>query len=273
MDCWKNEKSHIRKEKGIMKKISFGKVFWGILLILGAILMLADQLDWIKTDSFTPFNIIVGIILLGCFINSIIERSFTGMLFSIAFLCILFSDFLHLGKITPWPVLLAAALGSIGLNLIFPKKKVSFVNNTMNTSYVNVEADGQPVYENTESQTVYEDGSIKAEYHEGEVVNIATSFSGSARYIDSPNLKVVNIKCNFGGMEVYFDKAQVPSGTVVVNINASFSGIELYIPQNWNVQSNISTSAAGVDIAKGKGGDGPTIIIQGSITCAGLDIK
>lgn len=58
-----------------------------------------------------------------------------------------------------------------------------------------------------------------------------------------------------------------------VNINASFSGIELYIPQNWNVQSSISTSAAGVNIAKGKGGNGPTIIIQGSITCGGLDIN
>lgn len=258
-----------------MKKISFGKIFWGILLILGAILMLIDQMGWIKTDGFTPFNIIVGIILAGCFINSIIERSFTGMLFSIAFLCILFSDFLHLGKITPWPVLVAAALGSIGLNLIFPKKKASFVNNTMNTSYVNMGAKGQTVYEGScvENQTVCDDGSIKAEYHDAEVVNIATSFSGSARYIDSQNLKIVNIKCNFGGMEVYFDKAQVPSGTVVVNINASFSGIELYIPQNWNVQSSVSTSAAGIDIAKGKGGDGPTIIIQGSITCGGLDIK
>lgn len=241
-----------------MKKISFGKIFWGILLILGAVLLLINELGIMKTDVFTPFNIIIGVILVACFINSIISRSFTGMLFSIAFLCILFSDLLHLGKITPWPVLVAATLGSIGLNLIFPKKKVSYVDNSMNTSYVN----GTAEYVNAQTED-----------NDGEVVNISTSFGGSARYIDSQNLKVVNLQCKFGGMEVYFDKAQVPSGTVVVNINASFSGVELYVPQNWNIQSNISTSLAGVDIAKGKGGNGPTIIIQGSINCGGLDIK
>ena len=43
------------------------------------------------------------------------------MLFSLAFLIIVNDELLGLEAITPWPVLGAALLGSLGLNLLFPK--------------------------------------------------------------------------------------------------------------------------------------------------------
>ena len=45
------------------------------------------------------------------------------MLFSLAFAAILFDEALGIEAITPWPVLGAALLGTIGLNMIFNKNK------------------------------------------------------------------------------------------------------------------------------------------------------
>lgn len=243
-----------------MRRISFNKIFWGILLIIGAVLLITDASGVIKTDGITPFNIIFGVILLACFINSIIKLSFTGMMFSLAFLCILFSDLLHLGKITPWPVLLAATLGSIGLNLIFPKRKTVYYKRTyVDTDYAkkNNTVEGKVVEESTE---------------DGDIINITSSFGGGTKYLDSKNLKTVNIKCRFTGMDIYFDKAQVPGGTLTVNIDSSFSGIKLYIPDNWNINNTISNTAGVVNMDGNKGGDGPVVVIKGTINCGGIDI-
>ena len=94
-------------------------VFWGIFFILAAVLLILSQFDFFA--GFSLFRILFTILLICWFVHGLSHRDFGGMLFSIAFLCIMFDEFLGIENLTPWPVLGAAALGSIGLNMIFKK--------------------------------------------------------------------------------------------------------------------------------------------------------
>ena len=78
-------------------------IFWGILFLLGALALLLGKL--------------------GFLINGILRRSFGGILFSLAMLIIINDELLHMEAITPWPVLGAALLGTIGLHFLFPGRR------------------------------------------------------------------------------------------------------------------------------------------------------
>ena len=92
-------------------------IFWGVLLLLAAVYILAHSLGF--TPDISLMRIVIGIICVMCFIKSAIRLEFGGMLFSLAILLIMFEHVLGIEALTPWPVLWAALFGSIGLNMIF----------------------------------------------------------------------------------------------------------------------------------------------------------
>ena len=93
-------------------------IFWGIMLVLGAVLLLAGRMGYLEGISYG--SILLNVALAVFLIKGIFRRSFGTILFSLAFLVIINDELLHLEEITPWPVLGAALLGTIGLNLLFP---------------------------------------------------------------------------------------------------------------------------------------------------------
>ena len=92
-------------------------IFWGLLFVLGAVFILVNRLGYFEGISIV--TVIFTIIIAGALIDSIFHRSFGGILFSLAFLCILYDELLGIENLTPWPVLAAALCGTIGLNMIF----------------------------------------------------------------------------------------------------------------------------------------------------------
>ena len=96
-------------------------IFWGLLFVLGAVFILVNRLGYFEGISIV--TVIFTIIIAGALIDSIFHRSFGGILFSLAFLCILYDELLGIENLTPWPVLAAALCGTIGLNMIFKEKK------------------------------------------------------------------------------------------------------------------------------------------------------
>ena len=81
-----------------------GKILWGLFFILAAVYVVVSKL-WIMPEISVFSNV-----------------NFWEILFSIAFICIIYDDWLGITALTPWTVLGAALLGSIGLSLIFKKK-------------------------------------------------------------------------------------------------------------------------------------------------------
>ena len=69
--------------------------------------------------------------------------------------------------------------------------------------------------------------SFTSSHAEGENIVHVTKFSGAEKYIDSKNLKSVEIINKFGGCEIYMDKA-VPSGNeVYVRVECMCGGVEI----------------------------------------------
>lgn len=97
-----------------------GKILWGLFFILAAVYVVVSKL-WIMPEV-SVFSILLTVFFIWLFLNGIRNVNFWEILFSIAFICIIYDDWLGITALTPWTVLGAALLGSIGLSLIFKKR-------------------------------------------------------------------------------------------------------------------------------------------------------
>ena len=97
-----------------------GKILWGLFFILAAVYVVVSKL-WIMPE-ISVFSVLLTVFFIWLFLNGIRNVNFWEILFSIAFICIIYDDWLGITALTPWTVLGAALLGSIGLSLIFKKK-------------------------------------------------------------------------------------------------------------------------------------------------------
>ncbi len=228
------------------------KVFWGLFFILGAVFLLVGRLGYLQ--DVNVFTLLFAVFLVACFLKSLFHVEFTGMLFSLAFLAIIFDDELGITAITPWPVLGAALLGSIGLGMLFHRRR---------HFYGDFHHHHHHMEEYCETVDV-EDGSQ---------VNYGTTFGSSIKYVNSDDFKQASLNCSFGAMKVYFDNAVIQSGSAVINLRASFCGVELYIPKEWKVINHASVSLGGIDEKNHPQSNGtPVVTITGSVSFGGVEI-
>lgn len=97
--------------------------FWGIICILGAILIFGNLFGFLPF-TFSLWKIIGTLICLSVIIDGIKERSFYSPLFGIAIIFYLFREDLGFEDISLWLLLLATWLLAWGLtNIIHPKKR------------------------------------------------------------------------------------------------------------------------------------------------------
>lgn len=94
-----------------------GQVFWGLTFIAIAILAVAGGMGFL--GGLSVWSVILTIMFVIVLIRSIYPLNFAGILFSLAFLGIIYDKQLGIESITPWTILLVALLGSIGLTMIF----------------------------------------------------------------------------------------------------------------------------------------------------------
>lgn len=189
-----------------------GNVFWGILFLLGAAAFLVSKLGILEGIGFWSILFTIG--LTAIFINGLVKRNFGQMLFSLAFLVIVNDEFLKLEAITPWPVLGAALLGTIGLNLLFPKfgRKKSF----------KLIAGGEHRVGDTVS---------------GDSVFYENAFGSAVKYVVG-EISRVELDNAFGSMEVYFTDAVLKEHAVRVHVDSAFGKVTLYVPRGWKVINN-----------------------------------
>ncbi len=187
-------------------------VFWGILFILMGVFLIISKLGYFP--NVNVISLLLTAFLVAVIVKSLVRLNFAGVLFPIAFICIIYDKQLGITNITPWTVLIAALLGSIGFSMIFHK----------HTKCVNFKFDSEDYK--------FEKIDVEDESH----VRIKNSFTSSIKYINTDNFEQADFNCSFGAMKVYFDKAIMSNNNAIVRINASFSGIELYIPKEWNVE-------------------------------------
>ena len=197
--------------------------------------------------GFFPF--FCGIIIAPIMIESLVYLNFTGVFIPAALLGIVFAKPLGIEAITPWPILAAAVLLSIGFSVMFHKR------------YKGCE---RPHYQKNETfENVYDDE-----------MTCTVKFGSSSKFIQSENFEKAYLNCSFGSIKAYFDNAKLSPDGAQLYINAECSGVELYIPKRWKISNSVSAFLGGVE-EKSKNTpdpDSPVLNITGNIRLSGIVI-
>lgn len=225
------------------------RTFWGLALILGGVFLIISKLGYFPDVNL--FSLLLTFFLVIVIVKSFIRINFSGILFPIAFICIIYDKQLGITNITPWTVLIAALLGSIGLSMIF-HKRTKLINKKYNCE-----------------DYKFEKIDVEDENH----VRFESSFGASIKYINTDNFEQADFNCSFGAMKVYFDNATMRKSNAIVRINASFSGVELYIPRTWNVDDRTNVFLGGIS-EKNKNDKiiTNTLTLVGDINFSGVEI-
>jgi hypothetical protein len=173
------------------------KIFWGLFFIVAAAFIIINQLGYFTNIGL--FSLILTIFVTAIFISSVYHVNFFGILFSIAVILIIYNEPLHLEAITPWPVLITAFLGSIGLSIIFGKAHIYTKHVCCGEHYDQVVNDP-----------------------DADTVDFAVNFGSSIKYINSENFKKANLISSFGALKVYFDNAKIVGDEANINLDVSF---------------------------------------------------
>lgn len=228
------------------------KIFWGAFLVIAAIFLIVTKLGFFQ--DIGVFSLLITVFFAACLIKSVVHLSFTGILFSIAFLCIIYAKPLGIEAITPWTVLGAALLGSIGLSLIFRPKHGKYYKNY-----------GEAFESKEKFDTI--------DQVDGDNVNFGTSWGSSIKYVNAKNFSNADIRCSFGAMKVYFDNAEMTGDKAYITLDVSFAGVEFFVPKCWETVCNVDTSFAGIEEKNRSVPDGTkTVFLNGKASFSGITI-
>lgn len=228
------------------------KIIWGVFFLLAAVFLVVGKLGF--GPDIGLFSVLMTIFFIGLLIEGIRSVNFYEILFSIAFLYIIYDEPLGIANaaLTPWTVLLAALLASIGLSMIFRGKRKS--------SWGSSESWG--------------DGSgSSGEQCSGEHIRCENNFGSAIRYINSDNFCNAQIENNFGEMSVYFDNAMIQGDSAYVEVENNFGETNLYIPREWKVENCLDHSFGTIGV-KGKceGTSQAVLYVRGSANFGAINI-
>ncbi|MCI8306663.1 MAG: hypothetical protein HFH14_01310 [Lachnospiraceae bacterium] len=236
-------------------------VFWGIMFIAIATFILLNQFGLVDMVIGTG-NIVLAIVFLATLIKSIMMLSFPGIFISLAFLWIIFDDYIGVPHISEVVVIFTAVLFAIGFSMIFPstKRKMNYFSRDDRWSdYGDVDREGR------HQKVVHDENDGK--------VFCSNRFGASAKYVDSRNLKSVRIENSFGELKVYFDNAIMDGNSVEISVSVSFGALELYIPKEWAAFNRVNALAASVKEANHGNPDGNhSVVLVGSVSFGELSV-
>ena len=197
--------------------------FWGIIFLLAAVLVIASQIT--SFNQIGVGSIIVTVMLGTLIIKSLVELNFIGVFIPVAVLYMIYQQPLRLVYMSPWTLILAAVLASIGLSYFFHgrhhKTKYSHCDNKCFSN------DSENMDSNNPSASL--------------------SFGSSSKYLHSDCLKSGRFSASFGSMEIYFGEAQLSPEGAEICLDCSFGTIELYVPRNWRIIDKLHISIGNVD--------------------------
>lgn len=207
--------------------------FWGILFLVAAVLLIGSQLHWF-VYPFNFWNLLLTLILIVVFLKSLQALSMTGIVFSLAFLLLLYQQLLGL-SLSFWTILFAALLIDIGLSLIIGP----YLHRRHFRKILRI-FDGQ-------SDQIVKDQTKDDDLDDGETINLTGRFNSTVKYIHAKNLKTVNISTHFSDISVYFEQVASSNGQIEVYFDSAASNIDLYIPQGWQVINELSPLMSNVE--------------------------
>lgn len=228
---------------------SANKLFFGICFLLGALALILNRLGYFTVNEhFNLFSVILTILFLWTLIQGITHVHFAEILFSLAFLAIIYDEPLGITALTPGTVLAAAILASIGLGLLFPgHMHPKHRKHNLNSDNISI---GTKIFDDLDQ----------------EAIHLSNSLGSSIKYINTDAFVCGNFENSFGELKIYFDNTTLKTATAEINVSNSFGSMILYVPQTWQVENYIKcTFGAFQEDHKPAATEGPVLKIYGEI--------
>lgn len=235
---------------------------WGLLFLVAAVAVVLKGFGWMVDIPWGQAIWTVVVVLIG--VEAVRKRSVGGILYTLAFLAIIWDAELGIEAITPWPILAAATLAAIGIRLIFPRKDRYVIN-----------VDGEEkCYESWSDmkEGAREEFCSDEQSADGSSFNSESIFSGGTKYIDSQDFRTGNLEVVFGTQKLYFDNAQLHNGKGNLHVSVVFSTLEVYVPRGWKVITDVEKVFSGIKSFETPGIDGPVLYIDGEVVFGNLKI-
>jgi predicted membrane protein len=226
-------------------------LFWGIFFLALAGFIIASQLGAFGTIGV--WSLLEGILLVSLIIFSLVKLNFFGVFIPAAFLYMIFWKPLDFPYVSPWLLLLAGLLVSIGFSIIFHKKS------TKEACCGRKDSDHKNIAE-----------TIDDNHPEAKM-----SFGSSTKYLHTDNLQGGHFTVSFGSLEVYFDQTQIAPEGAEVSVDCSFGELKLYVPKHWKVIDKISTNLGDTHYQNRNvlGENPPTITFSGNVQFGTIEIQ
>jgi len=245
--------------RSVGKHHVFWRVFWGVLFLAAAGLVIATSFGWLSLFSMNIWWLILMIFLFIITIASLIHLNWFGVFFPAAgILTVLNSQNLLVnwnGQMVGG-IFATALLLSIAFSILFHHK-------------------GYRNWRREIGKHKFDDYSDVSESLDDEkVVAVRANMGEAIKYVNSKNLEKVLIECKLGAVKIYFDNAKIAGKELLVHINCSLGGVEMYVPKTWRVVSGLNAMAGGVS-EKNRAeltADSPVVQLSGNANLGGVEI-
>lgn len=209
------------------------KVFWGLVLIVMAVLLVLDACGLLLTfkSVFGELSLLAiagGVLLTAYLVMSLIRGRLIRILFLLMLLFMLFEKNIAymLGLpneniINNWLLLFAVVTVAIGIKMIFPKRR-------------------------------HRGHGIHFSLGGG---NAGGNLGHSVVYVDSAELRPDRIENNLGSCMVYFENPDAYRGDETLTVENNLGSLVLHVPESWDVKMKIESNLGSVDSPKGTHGD------------------
>ena len=167
------------------------------------------------------------------------------------------------------------AMDDIRKNWEATRKKKMESSNSEHTESAEVVEDASPSQEGSSKAT--DSGFVRATGTAFmDRINESVIFSGVNRKLMTKNFQGGKATVIFGGLDL--DLTQVDfSGVVTLDLEVGFGGVKLIIPPHWDVRTEVSNIAAGLEDKRmfREGGVDPNkvLVLRGTLAFSGLEIK
>jgi len=240
-------------------KIKVSNIFWGVFFLLAATFVVINQLDGFINIGVG--SIIAALLSLLFIVVCIADLRFTMLPVPFAVLYLVFQAPLDLPVIRTGTLILASVLASIGLTILFSRKKHQRAHFICG-HYGKSKDRGQK-----QAKEIDNDNNPSVSVNFGEI----------SRSLRAENLETAHLDCNFGSLEIYFDQAVPAPDGAEVNINCKFGAVKLLVPKHWQVIDKINCSLGGVDIDKNffntPAENAPKLTLTGNVSFSGIEVR
>jgi len=256
------------------------RIVWGLAFLLAGVAIILSLAGVLEMPSGLSAGGIVWTAVLGLIVLwSIPHRYWFFTFFALAGVGYVWREQIcaQIGveQISPWPIIGAALLLSIGFSILFKTRK--YYGWTKKN-----EGEWGVHYRAGKAKKVAAEGSpepsggIHTESSENDSeVYIKASFGATIKYVSAQSLRHAVLDCSFGAIKAFFDNATVHEDGAVIEINNSFGGVELYIPRTWRLVDDMNRTIGGVDVKnpdREQSAGGPIVTLKGTTKLGGVEI-